>query len=389
MSSPCEFWHDIACAKTHSIRTLSMKQDQERDFKIELRNMGSSTLGHIVNVRADVYIAESSFETKQSLDLLSNTKGTVRMTHFSLLKKNSLECDDVATLEITLRGQHRCKRVQLHITYAQHPTSKCTRCLTLCCEINSDFSSAVLRDVRVLSIPPLKCVPHIPWSRFDSETDSSSCAVLLDVENREEKTASVCLNDQSDMLSLKPNRVESIFTIIPRCESKDKIKSWFEKHIRIRLNGELCEVDVSNLSLRHFIQSSIRIDMSVVSNKASSFKVGDTIKLVSLVKLLHSNVIVISSEIFLWHSSFSTRSMNEMIRDGDICISGNTKRHYYRRDDDGVSEKEEEQQHALAFTPLVSGQYYASTCVCISSLDYSGEHRVIWWSGVLSLDVSD
>ena len=98
-----------------------------------------------MNIRADVYTAESSFETKQSLDLLSNTKGTVRMTHFSLLKKNSLECDDVATLEITLRGQHRCKRVQLHITYAQHLKSKCTRCLTLCCETNSsDSSSAVL-----------------------------------------------------------------------------------------------------------------------------------------------------------------------------------------------------------------------------------------------------
>ena len=135
----------------------------------------------------------------------------------------------------------------------------------------------------------------------------------------------------------------------------------------------------------NFIQSSIRIDMSV-SNKASLFKLGDTIKLVSMVKLLHSNVIVVSSEIFLWHSSFSTRSVNEMVRGGDICISGNTKRHYYR-DDDDVAEKEEE-QHVLAFTPLVSGEYYASTCVCISSLD-GGEHRTVWWSGVLSLDVSE
>ena len=380
----------MACTeRDYGVQTLNMKEDEERHFKIELRNAGSSALGHIAGIRADLYTAESSFETKQSLDLLSNTNEAVlRVTNFPLLKKKkSLECDDIVTLEIVLRGQPRCKRVHLHITYAQHLASKCTRCLTLCCEMKSIFSSAVLREVRVLAKPPVKCVPHIRWSRFHSETDSNLCTVLLDVENNyEDKTVSVCLNDQNDVVSVKPNRIESIYAIIPRCDSKDNIKSWFEKHFRIRLNGRFCDVDVSTLSLRHFIRPPIRIDMKVSNKKdASLFKIGDTLQLTSLVKLLNSNVIVLSSEIFIWHSSSSARSIQEMVSVGDICVSGNTKRNYCCDDED--EEQHEPLKHLLAFTPLVSGQYYASTCVCISTKDDAEKHRAVWWNGILSLKV--
>ena len=44
--------------------------------------------------------------------------------------------------------------------------------------------------------------------------------------------------------------------------------------------------------------------------------------------------------------------------------------------------------YAGLYTTCFWSNAYASTCVCISSLD-GGEHRTVWWSGVLSLDVSE
>ena len=60
----------------------------------------------------------------------------------------------------------------------------------------------------------------------------------------------------------------------------------------------------------------------------------------------------------------------------------------HKQEDDEDEEQHEPLEHLLAFTPLVSGQYYASTCVCISTKD-AEKYRAVWWNGILSLKVCE
>jgi hypothetical protein len=411
MSSRDHFWHEHVREQNIPIfhRNLDMKENEEKEFKIELQNVGFESLEHVVNVHADVYTAESSFETKQSLDLLVKKQNeAVLMTRFSLLEDQKLlRKNDVATLEIKLCGKSRCKRVDLHITYAHQSTSKCTRRITLRCEMTTTSSSSsssrpvtVLQDVKVLSLPPSRCVPHIAWSTDRFETDSNSCAVLLDVAaNDDGESVDVVLND-NDVVTVEPNRVESLFAIIPRCDLTQELKTFIQAHVRVQFDDskEVQQLDsslLSELSLRHLYRSPVRIFMNISGDSDDDFRIGDTIKLVSNIKILDSYMTLRSSEIFLWRPSSSSMSLEEMIDVGDIVVSGNTKRTCFGSESlssskhDSSEASRVEEKHTLTFVPLVSGQYYASTrvsLICTEKGGY-GEDRTIWWNGVVEVEV--
>lgn len=345
------------------------------------------------------FFAESSFEVKHRIDLMKKSKQReneiVVMTRFSLLEGEEKLCSlgGVVEFEILLRPKSRMSRVEVHITYTDTKESKYTRQFSMCCEMGGDTflsrkkSSLKIRDLRIISIPPSKTIQS--WSRLESETDSTSCAIILELQS--ESTEFVSLNEKK-RVCLTPNRHESLFAIVPRCDhgSKRDVKKWFENHVRLRQRvGEEEEgdrikqgLDISILSedsLRHLYHAPVRMSLSVEGMKKKMkkdvFFVGSTIRLMSSIEIL-VDFDDVTSEIFLWKATNPLLDLMKMVCEGDVFVSGNKIKRFVSK---------EKNRHALLFTPLKLGSYYALTCVTIKKAGV--RDRTVWSHDVLKIDV--